>query len=114
MLVLEQSKRGYKINQQNPIPRGVYVDNIVLHSNSFTDLQKILDKCVEYFKYVGLEIAIDRRDKLVYTNNLAIQNNNTLKIIKNIDDKYISKELPKYEKNESYKYFGLWINFELD
>jgi hypothetical protein len=50
----------------------------------------------------------------VYTNNLAIQNNNTLKVIKNIDDKYISKELPKYEKNELYKYLGLWINLELD
>jgi hypothetical protein len=51
----------------------------------------------------------------VYINNyLAIQNNNTLKIIKNIDDKYIFKELPKYEKNKSYKYLSLWINFELD
>jgi hypothetical protein len=74
----------------------------------------MLDKCVEYFKYVGLEIAIDERDKSVYTNNLAIQNNNTLKVIKNIDNKYISKELPKYEKNESYKYLGLWINLKLD
>jgi hypothetical protein len=80
---------------------------MILHSNSFTDLQKMLDKCVEYFKYIGLEIAIDGRDKSVYINNLAIQNNNTLKIIKNIDGKYISKRLPKYEKTKSYKYFGL-------
>jgi hypothetical protein len=50
----------------------------------------------------------------VYTNNLVIQNNNILKVIKNIYSKYISKELPKYEKNESYKYFSLWINLELD
>jgi hypothetical protein len=39
----------------------------------------MLDKYVEYFEYVDLEIAIDGRDKSVYTNNLAIQNNNTLK-----------------------------------
>jgi hypothetical protein len=58
----------------------------------------MLNKYIEYFKYIGLEITINRRDKSVYTNNLAIQNNNTLKIIKNIDSKYISKELPKYEK----------------
>jgi hypothetical protein len=74
----------------------------------------MLNKCIEYFEYIGLEITINGRDKSVYTNNLAIQNNNTLKVIKNIDDKYISKELLKYEKNESYKYLGLWINLELD
>jgi hypothetical protein len=50
----------------------------------------------------------------VYINNLVIQNNNTLKVIKNIYGKYISKELLKYEKNESYKYLDLWINLELD
>jgi hypothetical protein len=92
----------------------LYADDIVLHSNSFIDLQKILDKYVEYFEYVGLEIAINERNKSVYTNNLAIQNNNILKIIKNIYSKYISKELSKYEKNESYKYLGLWINLKLD
>jgi hypothetical protein len=74
----------------------------------------MLDKYVEYFEYVELEITIDGRDKLVYTNNLAIQNNNTLKVIKNIDGKYISKELPKYKKNDSYIYLSLWINLELD
>jgi hypothetical protein len=52
----------------------------------------MLNKCVEYFEYVGLEIVINRRNKSVYTNNLVIQNNNTLKVIKNIDSKYISKE----------------------
>jgi hypothetical protein len=41
----------------------------------------------KYFEYVGLEIVINRKNKLVYINNLAIQNNNTLKIIKNIDSK---------------------------
>jgi hypothetical protein len=66
----------------------------------------MLDKCVEYFEYVRLEIAINKRDKSVYVNNLAIQNNNTLKVIKNIDSKYISKEL--------LKSYGLWINLELD
>jgi hypothetical protein len=42
---------------------------MVLHSNSFTDLQKMLNKCVEYFEYVDLEIAINRRNKSVYTSN---------------------------------------------
>jgi hypothetical protein len=74
----------------------------------------MLDKCIEYIEYVRLEIVINGRDKSVYTNNLAIQNNNTIKVIKNIDSKYISKELPKYEKNKSYKYLSLWINLELD
>ena len=69
MLQLEDSGKGYLLDEGKPIPGGVYADDMVLHTNTKRDLQKLLDKCVEYFDFIGLEISADGRDKSVYTSN---------------------------------------------
>src|ERR1700753_2379688 len=110
MLQLEESNKGYKLQNKNKIPGGAYADDMVLHTNKNEDLQELMNLCVNYFKFVGLQIAVDGRDKTVYTHNLN----------RDIYDLYIrDKEgnrvkIPIYSKTESYKYLGLWINLELN
>ena len=70
MLQLEEAKRGYIIDDDDPIPGGAYADDMVLHSNTRRNLQKMLDMCAEFFNYVGLEISIDGRDKSVSVHQM--------------------------------------------
>ena len=115
MLKLEETNKGYKLEEdEDPIPGGAYADDMVLHTNSRNELQKLLNICNEYFEYVGLDIAVDGRDKSVYTSNTGTPlPQNMLKITKYVNGIPETKILPYYKKNESYKYLGLWINLDL-
>jgi len=105
MLQLETCGKGYQIKNEI-IPGGAYADDMVLHTNRNVDLQALMNICLDYFDYVGLQMAADGRDKTIYTHNVDWD----------IYDLYIrdkNKELlkvPYYNSSESYKYLGLWIN----
>ena len=106
MLQLEKTKIGYKIDENSPIPGGAYADDMVLHTHTKRNLQKLLDYCVDYFQYVGLDISVDGRDKSVYTNNtrapITEEEQLIVKTLKN--KKIIKTALPYYTSQESYKY----------
>ncbi|HYJ01232.1 MAG TPA: reverse transcriptase family protein, partial [Nitrososphaeraceae archaeon] len=109
MLQIEESNRGYTINNRN-IPGAAYVDDMVLHTNRNSDMQILVYMVQNYFDFVGLQMAADGRDKTIYTNNLEWT----------IHDIYIKDKegelvkVPFYESSESYKYLGLWINLDLN
>ena len=117
MLRLEDSGLGYKLeNNPIPIPGGAYADDMVLHANTKRDLQKLLNICSKYFNFIGLELAVDGRDKSVYTNNtgIPIEDEEELTVKTWKDGKETSTNLPFYVSSESYKYLGLWINLDLN
>src|SRR5271163_4971274 len=100
MLQLKEFNRGYDLNNRHyPISGGAYTDDMVLHANTNKELQFILNEVIDFFGFVGLQIAYDIRDKSVYTNN-------TFEIEKlYIDerDQYnniIRKYLPYYSQDE--------------
>ena len=110
-LMLENSKLGYKINDKI-IPGGAFADDIILYAQNRIMLQKLVNIVQKYFKFFGLEICVDGRDKSIYTSNHII--NLSIKVDKKVDNKWISTDLPFYKPNESYKYLGVWINLNLD
>lgn len=110
MLLLEESNRGYKLDEDTIISGGAYADDMVLHANKNFDLQLLMNDCANYFTYVGLSFSIDGTDKTVYTNNLIYN-------IYNIyirDKNHNLVKIPYYKKSESYKYLGVWINLDLN
>jgi hypothetical protein len=115
MLKLEGMKRGYKLDEGDPIPGGAYADDMVLHAGTRIDLQRLLNECAKYFEFVGLDIAADGRDKSVYTSNTGPPSaSNRLHFTTHKNGVPEVKYLPYYESDESYKYLGLWINLDLD
>jgi len=114
MLQIEESNRGYDLNDGlSPIPGGAYADDMVLHANTNKELQFMLNEVINFFEYVGLQIAYDTRDKSVYTNNTS----GIDKLYIDEKDQYnnvIRKYLPYYSKEESYKYLGVWMNLSLN
>ena len=115
MLKLEGMKRGYTVDEGEPIPGGAYADDMVLHAGTRIDLQKLLNECAKYFDFVGLDIAVDGRDKSVYTSNTGPPNySQRLKFTTHKNGITETKHLPYYESWESYKYLGLWINLDLN
>ena len=73
--MLEETNRGYDLqNGLNPVPRGAYADDMVLHANTNEELQYLFNKCMDFFNFVGLKIAFNGRDKLIYTNNTSSYN----------------------------------------
>ena len=89
---------------------------MVLHANTKFDLQFMLNTCVNYFNYIGLDISVDGRDKSVYSSNTGAPTtkNEHLSVVVNENGKMVRKNLPYYESHESYKYLGLWINIDLN
>ena len=71
MLQLEESARRYDIDKKKPTPRGAYANDMVLHTNTKRDIQKLLNKCVKYFDFIGLKISTDGRNKSIYTSNIG-------------------------------------------
>ena len=114
MLQIEESNRGYDLNDGlSPIPGRAYADDMVLHANTNKELQFMLNEVINFFEYVGLQIAYDTRDKSVYTNNTS----GIDKLYIDEKDQYnnvIRKYLPYYSKEESYKYLGVWMNLSLN
>ena len=51
MLMLEELKKGYVVDEGKPIPGGAYADNMVLHTNTKKQLQKLLDKLARINPY---------------------------------------------------------------
>ena len=90
------------MDEGNPIPGGAYADDMVLHTNTKKQLQSLLDKSVQYFNQIELEISVDRRDKSVYTSTtgspITRQEQLTVTIIKNGKEEI--KALPYYESHE--------------
>ena len=85
---------------------------MVLHTNTNQTLQYLLNTSVEYFEFVGLQLATEGRDKTVYMNNTSERDTLTTKTWEN--GKWTKKTLPYYTKEESYKYLGLNINLDLN
>src|ERR1700679_2928149 len=117
ILKLQTLKKGYNVDDSGEsIPGGAYADDMVLHSHTQANLQSLLNTCVEYFQFIGLDISVDGRDKSVYTNNLTSPSvsEQTLKVTTVHKNKTTTKTLPFYKSKESYKYLGIWINLDLN
>jgi hypothetical protein len=115
MLLLEESGKGYNMNDENEcIPVGTYADDMVLHTNINIDLQYLFDECNDYFDFIGLNISYNdkEKDKTIYTNNT--NRYDTLHFDKKDSNRNIlRKYVPYNSRKESYKYLGIWINLEL-
>ena len=102
---LETNKLGYKLGDK-ALPGGAFADDIVLTTSSHKDMQRQFNICLAFFKHFGLEMAIDGRDKTVYTHN-----NPTHTALRHIT---LGKEVPRLRECEYYKYLGIHINLCLD
>ena len=61
----------------------MYADDMMLHTNTKKQLQSLLDKSVQYFNQIGLEISVDERDKSVYTSTTGSPITRTINSINN-------------------------------
>ena len=102
---LEDSNLGYPVHKTN-IPGGAFADDIVLTAPTNARLQQMFNMCVTYFDFFGLEMAIDGRDKTVYTSNRGHCESKSLL--------YKNKPIVWLPPEDSYKYLGVYINLNLD
>jgi hypothetical protein len=120
LLWLADQKIGYEINGMQ-IPALAFADDMALTCHSKTNMQKLINTVQKYLWFFGLELAVDGRDKSVYTSNNSDEEGKCI-FVNNIpeykDDvtkgKRKKKPLPFFDTHESYKYLGVWINLDLD
>lgn len=94
------------LNDNVSLPGGAFADDIVLTSSSHTNLQTQFNICLSFFDNFALEMALDSREKTVYTHNAS-----THRPLKHAS---LGIEVPHIKSIESYKYLGLHINLHLD
>ena len=102
---LESCNYGYKVGK-TAIPGGAFADDIVLSSSTHWNLRSQFNICASFFKCFALEMAIDGRDKTIYTHTNPIH--------RPLMHPYLGKEVPHINPSESYKYLGVHINLRLD
>ena len=101
---IEDANLGYNLTSCR-LPGGAFADDIVLTAGSINNLQQMFNYCDSFFTYYNLDMAIDGRDKTVYTTNKP-------------GNAFIHKSKNKFihtiKQGESYKYLGVWVNLDLN
>ncbi len=107
---MEEEGEGYLAN--DTIHKlGAFADDIVTYTKTKEGLQKNMDITNEYCRRYGMKLNIDKaRTKTVTTNNIGIPDNITVRQEGDKEDTII----PHLNKEETYKYLGVWIDMKLD
>ena len=109
---INSKNEGYKI-QDKQLKILAYADDIMLLSNSVTDLQRMLDQVCDFLTFYGMSLNTQGHDKTVYTSNsLALQH---LFITSYDQNRNLQKTIVPYIPQDScYKYLGVYISLTLD
>ena len=102
---LEANAKGYRL-EETSLPGVAFAYDIVLTSSTHKNLQHQFNTCALFFEHFALEMALDRRDKTVYTHSSPTH--------KPLKHPFLGTEVPYTRDADSYKYLGVHVNLRMD
>lgn len=105
--ILNQTDKGYSLNQETKVSHSFYMDDLKLYAKNERDMRSLLEMVVTYSEDIGMKLGTEKcatlniqRGKYKNAENIELSNNDIIKQLKITDSyKYLGfSQLLKFKK----------------